>query len=418
MFGRMRLRLTAWYATTFLLLLLMLGVGTYVSLVWALDREVDASIRAVADDWAASAPPLDTLQPLDVEAHFEGVPSDVFLMVFRSDGVLVANTRAVEADEIVGSGLLGAALGGHEAWTTASDEDARMRLRATPLVEHGAVAGAVIAGRNLAGRDQSVRTILVVLGLFAGGGLVLAAGASYVLAGHALTPLRIAHERQRAFIGDASHELRSPVTLMRVLAELLQRGRLDADQRAVTDQIVAVADEASDLIDQLLLLARLSEPDAEESACRHSDLADAAAVAAEQLAPLLAAHASAVEHHLDAADAALPEFEAVRVLRALLENVVAHTPPGTRVRITTRTEDDQAVLVVEDAGPGVPDADLARIFERFAQLNPARTPGEGAAGSGLGLAIVQAIAERRAGRATADRSALGGLAITVAFPTE
>ena len=182
--------------------------------------------------------------------------------------------------------------------------------------------------------------------------------------------------------------------------------------------MVAVADEASDLIDQLLLLARLSEPATDDRARERTDLAHCAEVAVEQLGPLLAAHASEVERHLDVARAVMPELEAVRVVRALLENVVTHTPQGTRIRITTRIEGAEAVLVVEDAGPGVPAADLERIFERFTQLNPARTPGEGAAGSGLGLAIVEAIAERRAGRATAGRSTLGGLAVTVAFPTE
>jgi len=415
MYRRARLSLTAWYAAAFLAVLLMLGAGTYLGLVWAIDREVDASIRAVAEDWAASAPALDTLQPLDLEAHVDGAPSDVFLVVFRADGALVANPRGLEAEELLEEGMVDTALSGGEVWQTLSLDHARLRIRATALVEDRRVVGAVIAGRNLAGRDESVRTLVVVLGVVAGSGLLLALGAGYLLAGRALAPLRLAHERQRAFIGDASHELRSPVTLIRALAELLERDRLTPDQRATATELVSVADEASGLIDDLLALARLSEEEPHSLAAPACDLAEAARAAREQMQPLLDAHGSAVDCRLDAAPAAATDAEAARVVRALLENVVAHTPPGTRAVLATRSNPAEAHLTIEDDGPGVPDGELGRIFERFTQLDQARTPGRGG-GAGLGLAIVRAIAERRGGRVAASRSSLGGLRIEVTLP--
>lgn len=415
MYGRTRLRLTLWYAAVFLTVLLILGAGTYFGLVWALDREVDAGIRAVADEWTASAPPIDTLEPLDVEAHEERAPTDVFLVVFRADRALVANPRGAEAEELLDGGLVDAALAGHEAWGTVSSEGARLRVRATPLLRAGEVTGAVIAGRNLAGRDESVRTIVVVLGVVAGSGLLLALGAGYLLAGRALVPLRLAHDRQRKFIGDASHELRAPLTLIRALAELLQRGRLDADQRATTGQLIAVTEEANALVDDLLALARLSETPVEAAQSSVTDLASAAAVARRQLQRLLETHKSDVEEDLEAAPAVLPDREAVRVVRALLDNVIAHTPRGTRVRLSTSADDRHATVSVDDSGPGVDDAELQRIFERFTQLSAARTPGTGT-GAGLGLPIVQAIATRHRGQATATRSPLGGLRVEVRLP--
>lgn len=424
MYRKARLRLTAWYAAAFLAVLLVLGVGTYLGLVWAIDREVDASIRAVTEDWAASAPPLSTLQPLDLESHFEGAPSDVFLVVFRADGALVANPRGLEAEELLERGIVEVALAGHEVWDTLSPDHARLRVRATPLVQEGRVVGVVIGGRNLAGRDDSVRTLVAVLGVVAGGGLLLALAAGYALAGRALAPLRLAHERQRAFIGDASHELRSPVTLIRALAELLQRDDLTPDQRATATDLVAVADEAALLIDDLLALARLSEGDrADIPPGDATDLAVAAAVACDQMQSLLEAHDSEVGRHLEAAAAPLPAAEAVRIVRALLENVLSHTPPHTRVVVTTRSRAHRVELVVEDSGPGVPADSLDRIFERFTQLDTARTPGRREAegtrqggGAGLGLAIVRAIAERRGGSARASRSPLGGLRVEVSLP--
>ncbi|MBX7110775.1 MAG: HAMP domain-containing histidine kinase [Dehalococcoidia bacterium] len=415
MYRRARLRLTIWYAAAFLVVLIVLGVGTYLGLVWAIDREVDASIEAVSDDWVAAAPPLGSLQPLDLEAHRDGAPSDVFLVVFRSDGALVANPRGLEAEELLESGVVEVALGGQDVWETLSRDGSRLRVRAAPLVQGGRVVGAVVAGRNLAGRDESVRTLVIVLGFVSGGGLLLALAAGYVLAGRALAPLRLAIERQRTFIGDASHELRSPVTLIRALAELLQRDDLTPDQRATTDDLVAVSDEASALIDDLLTLARLSEDGDAPAAPAATDLARAAGLACDRMGIRLGDHDSEVERHLEPAPALLSESEAMRVVRVLIENVVAHTPPGTRLVVATSVDRHAARLLVEDDGPGVPAAELERIFERFTQLDAARTPGAGG-GAGLGLAIVRAIAQRRGGHAAASSSSLGGLRVEVTFP--
>lgn len=416
MYGRARLRLTLWYMASSLLVLLLLGAGTYFGLVWALDRELDASIRAVVDDWSATAPPVASLQPLDLEAHVEGAPSDVFLVVFRADGALVANPRGVEAEDLVDNGVVRSALAGHEVWGTVSIEHARLRVRGAPLIEDGRVAGVVIGGRNLAGRDESVRTLVFVLGLVAGAGLVAATAAGYVLAGRALSPLRQAHERQRAFVGDASHELRSPLTLIRALAEVLERDPdLPAGAHATARDLVTATDEASALVGDLLALARMSDAPARAEDMDVTDLAEAARAALDQVRPGLEEHGSEVTQRLEMAPAAIPTAEAARLVRALLENVRAHTPPGTPVRLsTTRTARD-STLTVEDAGPGVPEPDLERIFERFTQLDPARTRGRGGT-AGLGLAIVRAITERRGGRAVAERSPLGGLRVTVSLP--
>jgi signal transduction histidine kinase len=413
MYRRARLRLTAWYAATMLVVLLALGGGTYLGLVWALDREVDAGIRAVVEDWRADAPRLEGLEALDIERHFEGTTSDVFLLVFREDGALVANPAEIEADEILESGLVKSALNGQETWSTVSDEG-RFRLWAVPVTQDGRIAGAVIGARSLSGRDESVRIIVSVLGVVAGAGFVTALAAAYVLAGRAIEPLRRAHERERAFVGDASHELRSPLTLTRALGELLQRGSLDRDQRATVDQLIAVTDEASALVDDLLALAR-SETMPEHDG-GPTDLAELAAETLDRLAPLIEAHDCTVERELNPAAVRVSETEGRRVVQALLENVLMHTPTGSRARVRTRLAGGLAHLTVEDDGPGVPAEQLHRIFERFAQVNVARTPGEHG-GAGLGLAIVDAIARRHGGQATARSSLLGGLEVEVELPS-
>lgn len=169
------------------------------------------------------------------------------------------------------------------------------------------------------------------------------------------------------------------MTLIRALAELLQRDELTPDQRATTDDLVAVSDEASALIDDLLTLARLSEDGDAPAAPAATDLARAAGLACDRMGIRLGDHDSEVERHLEPAPALLSESEALRVVRVLIENVVAHTPPGTRLVVATSVDRHAARLLVEDDGPGVPAAELERIFERFTQLDAARTPGAGEA---------------------------------------
>jgi signal transduction histidine kinase len=415
MYARARRRLTAWIALTVLVVLLALGLGTYGGLVWALDREVDAGIRAVVDSWRTDAPPLERLEPLDLERHFEDETADVFLIVFRSDGQLVANPAGLEVDELVTPSLLAAGLRGDEAWATV-EEHGRFRLLAAPVEQRDGIAGVVIGGRSLDARDTSVRAIVGVLGVVAASGFVLAIGAAYVLAGRAMAPLELAYERERAFVADASHELRSPLTLLRALGELFQRGNLDADQRATVDQLVGVTDEASTLVDDLLVLARSERPPAgDPDSLERDDLAETAREVVEEMRPLLDAHGTEVDLRLAPAPARIPPVEARRILRPLLDNIVAHTPPGTGARVETGLDGGSAVLVVADDGRGVAADRLERIFDRFEQGDRARTPGA-AGGAGLGLAIVRALVERRGGATSAQAEPGGGLEVTVRLP--
>jgi len=415
MYARARLRMTASFAVAFLAVLLLLGVGTYVGLVWALDREIDSGIEAVVDGWRASAPPLESLPELDIDEHDDEQTADTFLLVFRTDGALVLNSRLVEADDFAERHIVREAFEGETHWGTFSEHGVRYRVHIAPVREGRQVVGAIVGGRSLTARDQNVRLIAGVLGVVAAGGFILALGAAYLLAGRALAPLQLAYDRQRAFVSDASHELRSPITLIRALAELLQRGRLDSDQRETVDEIVAVTDDSAVLIDDLLTLARTREAGPEDrDAAPHADLAEVAARVLDQMAPLLFEHRTEVERGLAPVKARMPAVEASRVLRALLDNVLAHTPPGTRVRVTTGTSGRFARLAVVDDGPGVPEEESERIFERFAQLDAARTPGRG--GAGLGLAIVAALVRERGGSVEARRSAWGGLEVAVRIP--
>jgi two-component system OmpR family sensor kinase len=229
-----------------------------------------------------------------------------------------------------------------------------------------------------------------------------------------LLRLRDAIETQKRFTADAAHELRTPLTALQLQIQLLERAQSPEDLRESMDSLRAGAKRASNLVEQLLTMARL-EPQAASESLSEVALGDIAAEVVTELEPL--AEAKGVHLRIVRAEPARLRGQpvALRILgRNLINNAIRYTPQGGRVDVETWTEDGGAVLQVSDTGPGIPKEERERVFDRFYRL-----PGTGVQGSGLGLAIVKQIAEaHRAkvelGDADADRGA--GLRATVRFP--
>ncbi len=237
--------------------------------------------------------------------------------------------------------------------------------------------------------------------------------------------------QQRAFVADAAHELRSPLTALKLQAPVLRRLSEPvgdgappvhpADRAAALDALVAGVDRASRLVEQLLTLAR-SEPGAPATTAQPVALAALLRqVLADHAAALAAARGSHVELVADeAADATVPAPEitvagdpaALAVLvRNLVDNALRYTPAGGRVRLTLSRNPAGPLLTVDDNGPGIPEAERERVFERFVRGAAAAD----AAGSGLGLAIVRSIAQRHGASVVLGQSPLGGLRVAVQF---
>jgi len=226
-----------------------------------------------------------------------------------------------------------------------------------------------------------------------------------------LVRLHAAFQRQRAFIADAAHELRSPLTAVRLDLQLLDRAADESSRLDARANLGAAVERAIHLVEQLLTLAR-NEPRDERDELAPILLE---AAAAEGIADT---HALALAHNIDlglqaaANSAVLGDREALRTLvRNLVDNAVRYTPEGGRVQVGIRNTADGAVLEVDDSGPGIPAADRERAFDRF--YRRANAP---QGGSGLGLAIVKAIADRHGARVSLDDAPGGGLRVAVAFP--
>jgi two-component system OmpR family sensor kinase/two-component system sensor histidine kinase QseC len=217
---------------------------------------------------------------------------------------------------------------------------------------------------------------------------------------------------QRAFIADAAHELRSPLTAVRLQIQLLDRATNEDAAREARARLGEAVDRAAHMIEQLLTLAR-SEPRDITGELKPVPLETPATEAISDT------HALAQSRHIELELQAEPnvwvrgDAPTLRTLvRNLVDNAVRYTPEGGKVEIRIRSSNGAATLEVLDSGPGIPEADRARAFDRF--YRRAAAP-EG--GSGLGLAIVKAIAERHGARITLDKARLGGLEVVVTFPT-
>jgi signal transduction histidine kinase len=214
--------------------------------------------------------------------------------------------------------------------------------------------------------------------------------------------------RQREFVGDAAHELRSPLANLTTQLEVAQHLGDRADWPAVAEDLLADTRRMSRLVDDLLLLAR-----ADESARRHPVDVDMSAV----LTDLAGAYPSV---HFETSDRpvwTIGEADSLRrVVANLLDNAVRHA--RSRVRAAASQQGPWAVVTVVDDGPGIPATERDRVFERFTRLDDGRGRHDG--GAGLGLAIVRELVRRHRGTVTLTEaspdSAEPGLRVQVRLP--
>jgi two-component system, OmpR family, sensor kinase len=212
--------------------------------------------------------------------------------------------------------------------------------------------------------------------------------------------------RQRRFVADASHELRTPLTSVLANLELLAES-LHGDEGEAARSALRSSQRMRRLVADLLLLART---DVGRVVPREPcDLAQIAVEAAGELGPVSGEHEIVLDVHPAIVEAARDEIHRVSI--NLIENALRYTPPGTRIRVSTRADEGQARLIVQDDGPGVPPELASTLFERFV-----RGAGDRGGSFGLGLAIVKAVAETHGGSVTLESPPEGGARFVVKLP--
>jgi signal transduction histidine kinase len=286
---------------------------------------------------------------------------------------------------------------------------ARRSIRAasvvTPLVVVASVAvGVLVSARAMFLSSHDLTAVLLVLAattpVALGFGVVLARRVRVLdrrAADEAAARVRDreVEASRREMVAWVSHDLRSPLAGIRAMAESLEDGVVDEPGRYHA-RIRVEADRMAAMVDDLLMLSRI------QAGALHlaRDQVDVADLVSDAIASVKPVADEAGVHLQGSADGLVTvEVDAGQVSRALTNlvvNAVRHTPPDGTVALAARQERDSAVLTVRDHCGGIPDGDLAKLFEPGWRGSDARTPGR--AGAGLGLAIVQGVVEAHGGR--------------------
>jgi two-component system sensor histidine kinase MprB len=315
---------------------------------------------------------------------------------------------------------------------------------------------AMVLAQSLTPTKQTLNELAVVLALIGGGGIIVAALAGTAVARTGLRPVERltsateyvtrtgdlrpipisgddelarltmsfntmlgtvaeSQERQRQLVADAGHELRTPLTSLRTNLELLlSASRAGApslsekDRADIETDIKAQLDELTQLIGDLVELARQDEPRTAFERVELTEVVERALDRARRRTNEIEFDVSLQPWVLTGDHSALE-----RAVLNLLDNAVKFSPPGSTVQVRMRPlGDGTAVIEVADAGPGIAEADLPKVFDRFYRSSEART----LPGSGLGLSIVKQAAQRHGGEVYAGRAPEGGALLTIRLP--
>jgi signal transduction histidine kinase len=414
---RTRLRLIAWSGGLTLLVLVILGGLVYT----AADRVLAARGTELLADRAAEVTrlvrrvgaPIDRLPPRGLNQ------SGTISLVVRPDGSTLGRDIVDEIDGLPDEAAV-AAIAAGAATDVRETEIAGVPVRVySRAVERddGTYVVQVVGGR--AAEQQLLRTLLVVLAVGGIGAIGLALAAGYVFAGRALVPIRAsmarrdeALRRQREFAANASHELRTPLAVIRTSTTDLRRNPAEpvGAVGSALDDIDAGVGQLTALVDDLLLLAR-ADSGALELELTEVDLADAAAEVVGALSGVAAARGVSVVVDPRPAELTGDPLRLRQLVTILVDNALAHSPPRGTVTVRVRADGPSATLTVEDDGPGIREADLDHVFERFWRADDAP-----AGGTGLGLSIAAWIVERHGGRIAASNRPEGGARLEARLP--
>lgn len=233
------------------------------------------------------------------------------------------------------------------------------------------------------------------------------------------TQVKRSQQTQRDFLANVSHDLKTPLTVIRGWSQALLDGTAasPAQQQQAAQVIHSEAERMARLVNQLLDLARL-ESGQLQLARQPLDLGPLLVELHDSLS--LRAQEQGVQFDLDAppTPAVLGDRDRLmQVFTNLVDNALTHTPAGGRVQVGLRANGRQAVeVMIQDTGRGIPPAELERIFERFYQVDKSRARREGQPGTGLGLAIARQLVEAHGGRLTAHSRPGEGSTFVVSLP--
>ena len=415
---RLRRRLTAWYAGTFGLILLLLGGGLFFAVRTQISHSLDTSLKLAAGELMRAARIREVesreARGLVVDAVDELHIPDRSLYLMLPDGTPV---KPPVAADWIRAAARRAGAGGPVDLEHRGARGAALRLHAEGFTVPGPKAYVAVAVADVVELEDQYAALIYAFGAVALAGLVLVAAGGWLLVRKSTAPVEQSLETMRRFMADAAHELRTPIAVVRSQAEVaLQRDRDAEGYAAALRHVEAEAERLGATVEDLLTLARA---DAGERPVRRApvfldDVAVDAASAARALAERrgVRLEVGAFEEAAVSGDAALLR----QLVMIALDNAVKFTSAGGTVRVDVAGGAAGAQIVVEDTGVGITADQLPHIFERFYRGDPSRSRAGGASGAGLGLAIARWIADVHGAQIEVTSAPGKGTRLAIRFP--
>jgi two-component system sensor histidine kinase MprB len=453
----LRRRLALLSALAVALAVLLASVLVYALVRDRLRSDVDNDLRdqasRVSQRFTAGVPP----PPQTGTAPAESGEQRALMLPPLEPGGPEALTQLISANGVVVTGLSTsiqipvtsadralAASGGEPKLEDTNAGGTELRVLTQPLEDGTAIQVA----RSLEDTNQTLNTLIIILGAVSAGGIALAAALGPVVARAALAPagevsdaaeevarthdlthrievrgddelgrlaasfnemlaaLERSEAAQRRLVADASHELRTPLATLRTNIETLGRanGLDEGERERLVDDVTQELEEMGELVGDVVELARAPGQDAlARQGVALDELTRDAIERAERRA-----RGVSFERRLEPSLIYADPQRVGRAISNMLDNATRWSPPGGSVQV----ESANGRVTVRDHGPGFPDDDLDKVFDRFWRADEAR----GRPGSGLGLAIVQRVAEEHEGRARASNAADGGAVVSLELP--
>jgi signal transduction histidine kinase len=418
---RTRWRLVAWSGGLTVAVLLVLGGLIYVSVARSLEgagrTELERRAAEVAPIIAMRGGPVEAAGPISIPLDgptagisFLGTASGSLAFVVDPDGEVVGLQRLVDELGLPNRDGVAAAIDGDTDIREATVAGRPVRILSQPVgTSAGTFVIQVLQDLDAERRAlDSLRTILLLGGL---GVLAAALVLGWLYAGRALVPIRESMRRQREFAADAGHELRTPLAIVKAAVEDgRRRPTLVGAPGGPLDDIEQGADRLAEIVDELLVFARMEAGtlELERTPLR---LDEAVVAAVERLASLARRGGVTVRTNVVPADVTGDRRRLEQLVGILLDNAVRHSPRGAAVVIGLVRIGAGVELTVDDEGPGIPEEEVDRVFDRFYRARTAA-----GAGVGLGLAIARWIVEGHGGTIAAENPLAGGARFVVRLP--
>ena len=409
------MRLTLWYAGTFSIILVLLGLGLFIAIRQQLSRQLDESLSAATLELGRVASSRQIQEEESDSALLDAV--DELRIPQRTLYLLNALGEPLapaEADAWIRQSANKAARSGVAAAEHDTDDDRTLRLEARRFQTPG---GRTLIAVAIADKLELEDRYTELIWAFSGAALmalVMVSMGGGMLASKSIAPIEATMANMRRFMADAAHELKTPIAILRTNADVaLQRSRDEEGYRAALRSVEDESRRLGGLVDHLLVLARADAGERQPEKQRvylddiAADCLSAARVMSERKGVQLIVDGFE-ETPIDADPALIREL-----LMILLDNAIKFTPPGGTVTMNITMKDSRPVIRVVDTGSGILPKDLPNVFQRFYRGDSGRNEQNGA---GLGLSIAKWIAEVHHAEISLESERDHGTRVQVFFP--